>query len=323
VQQMVRLMDDLLDVSRIGHGKMTLRKQRVTLTTVIDRAIETSRPGIDDKGQELTINLPAEPILLEADPSRLAQVFSNLLNNAAKYTQTGGEILLTAEHRDSEVVITVKDNGVGIISELLPLIFDLFVQGQSSAESGRSGLGLGLTLVRTLVELHGGTVEARSDGPGRGSEFVVRLPSAEIGAISENPDDELERTAPTTGHRKRILVVEDMKVQADMLVALLELHGHEVRAVNNGPDALKMLTEFLPDVALIDVGLPGMDGYSLARLIREQQKFNHIVLIAQTGWVGEEDRQRSRAAGFNHHLAKPIDYHRLAEILAGVTGDET
>jgi CheY-like chemotaxis protein len=207
---------------------------------------------------------------------------------------------------------------------LLPLIFDLFVQGKSSAESERSGLGLGLTLVRTLVELHGGTVEARSDGPGRGSEFVVRLPIADIATISENPDSEFAQTAqPTTGHRKRILVVEDMKVQADMLVALLELHGHEVRGVNNGPDALKMLTEFLPDVALIDVGLPGMDGYSLARLIREQQKFNHIVLIAQTGWVGEEDRQRSRAAGFDHHLAKPIDYNRLAEILAGVTRDDT
>jgi signal transduction histidine kinase/ActR/RegA family two-component response regulator len=324
VQHMVRLMDDLLDVSRIGHGKMTLRKRQVALTTVITSAIETSRPGIDDKGQELTVNLPAEQILLEADPSRLSQVFSNLLNNAAKYTETRGKILLTAELQDSEVVITVKDNGVGIVSELLPLIFDLFVQGQSSAENERSGLGLGLMLVRTLVELHGGTVEARSDGPGRGSEFVVRLPIADIATISENPDSEFAQTAqPTTGQRKRILVVEDMKVQAEMLVALLELHGHEVRAVNNGPDALKMLTEFLPDVALIDVGLPGMNGYSLARLIREQQKFNHIVLIAQTGWVGEEDRQRSRAAGFNHHLAKPIDYNRLAEILAGVTGDDT
>jgi two-component system CheB/CheR fusion protein len=324
VQQMVRLMDDLLDVGRIGHGKMTLRKRRVALTTVINSAIETSRSGIDDKGQELTVNLPGENILLEADPSRLSQVFSNLLNNAAKYTQTGGQILLTAEHQDSEVFVTFKDNGVGIASELLPLIFDLFVQGRSSRDSERSGLGIGLTLVRTLVELHGGTVEARSDGPARGSEFVVRLPIAGIATISENPDNEFAQTAQrTTGHRKRILVVEDMKVQADMLVALLELHGHEVRAVNNGPDALKMLTEFLPDVALIDVGLPGMDGYSLARLIREQQKFNHIVLIAQTGWVGEEDRQRSRAAGFDHHLAKPIDYNRLAEILAGVTGDET
>jgi two-component system, chemotaxis family, CheB/CheR fusion protein len=323
VQQMVRLMDDLLDVGRIAHGKFILRKEQVTLTTVINRAIETSRSGIDDKGHELTVNLPAENILLEADPSRLSQVFSNLLNNAVKYTQTGGQILLTAEHQDSEVVVTVKDNGLGIASELLPLIFDLFVQGRSSRDSERSGLGIGLTLVRTLVELHGGIVEARSDGRGRGSEFVVRLPIAGIATISENPDNEFEQTAPTTRQRKRILVVEDMKVQADMLVALLELHGHEVRAVNNGPDALKMLTEFLPDVALIDVGLPGMDGYSLARLIREQQKFNHIVLIAQTGWVGEEDQQRSRAAGFDHHLAKPIDYNRLAEILAGVTGDDT
>jgi two-component system CheB/CheR fusion protein len=324
VQHMVRLMDDLLDVGRIAHGKFILRKERVTLTTVINHAIETSRPGIDNKGQELTVNLPSEHILLEADPSRLSQVFSNLLNNAAKYTQTGGQILLTAKPQDSEVVVTVKDNGLGIASELLPLIFDLFVQGESSPESERSGLGLGLTLVRTLVELHGGTVEVRSDGPGRGSEFVVRLPIVEIGAISENPDNEFEQTPqPTTGQRKRILVVEDLEVQAKVLVMLLELQGHEVRAVNNGPNALKMLTEFLPDVALIDVGLPGMDGYNLAHLIREQQKFNHIVLIAQTGWVGEEDRERSRAAGFDHHLAKPTDYHRLAEILAGVTGDET
>jgi two-component system CheB/CheR fusion protein len=324
VQQMVRLMDDLLDVGRIAHGKLILRKERVSLTTVIERAIETSCPGIDDKGQEFTVTLPSQQILLEADPSRLSQVFSNLLNNAVKYTQTGGKIVLTAEHQDSEVVVTVKDTGVGIAVELLPLIFDLFVQGKSSAESERSGLGLGLTLVRTLVELHGGTVEARSEGPGRGSEFVVRLPIAGIATVSENPDNEFAQTAqPTTGHRKRILVVEDLELQAKALVMLLELQGHEVRAVNNGPDALKMLTEFLPDVALIDVGLPGMNGYSLARLIREQQKFNHIVLIAQTGWVREEDRQRSRAAGFDHHLAKPIDYHRLAEILAGVTGDET
>jgi signal transduction histidine kinase len=223
VQHMVRLMDDLLDVSRIGHGKMTLRKRQVALTTVITSAIETSRPGIDDKGQELTVNLPAEQILLEADPSRLSQVFSNLLNNAAKYTETRGKILLTAELQDSEVVITVKDNGVGIVSELLPLIFDLFVQGQSSAENERSGLGLGLMLVRTLVELHGGTVEARSDGPGRGSEFVVRLPIADIATISENPDSEFAQTAqPTTGQRKRILVVEDMKVQAEMLVGRAE-----------------------------------------------------------------------------------------------------
>jgi two-component system CheB/CheR fusion protein len=316
VRQMVRLMDDLLDVGRIAHGKIILRKERASLTDVINSAIETSRAGIDDQRQELTVTLPSEDLLLEADPTRLSQVFSNLLNNAAKYTQTGGKILLTAERQDSEVVVTVKDNGCGIAVELLPLIFDLFVQGNPSPGRDRSGLGLGLTLARNLVELHGGTVEARSDGPGRGSEFVVRLPIVEIRAMIENQGSEIQQIAqPTIQRRLRILVVDDMKLQAKSLAILLESMGHETRIAYNGPEALETLADFLPDVALIDVGLPGMDGYSLGRLIREQPQFKHIVLVAQTGWGREEDRERSRQAGFDHHLVKPVDLQRLEEIV--------
>ena len=206
------------------------------------------------------------------------------------------------------MVITVKDNGFGIAAELLPLIFDLFVQGNHSPEQDRSGLGLGLTLTRNLIELHGGTVEARSDGPGRGSEFVVRLPIVEIRAMIENQESEFQQIAQPTGQQRlRILIVEDMEFQAESLTLFLESMGDETRISSNGPQALETLAGFIPDVALINVGLPGMDGYTLGRLIGAQPQLKHVVLIAQTGWAREEDRERSRQAGFDHHLVKPLD----------------
>jgi CheY-like chemotaxis protein/anti-sigma regulatory factor (Ser/Thr protein kinase) len=286
------------------------------LTSVIDSAIETSKPLVDERRQQLTVNLPAERIVLNADYRRLSQVFSNLLNNAAKYTPNGGRILLTAERQDNAVVVSIKDNGIGIRADLLSDIFEIFVQAKSSHESDRGGLGLGLTLVRSLVELHGGTVEARSEGLGRGSKFLVRLPIAEIDSVIADQDRTLQPKAQSAAEKgRRILVVDDLAIQAKSLAILLQLRGHDVRIAHNGPEALQILQEFPAEVALIDIGLPGMDGYSLAGRIREQPQFSKTVLIAQTGWAMEDDRLRSREAGFDYHLAKPIDHDRLHEIL--------
>ncbi len=316
VQQMVRIMDDLLDVGRITHDKLSLRRERILLTSVIDSAIETSNPLVDERRQQLAVNLPAERIVLDADYRRLSQVVSNLLNNAAKYTPNGGRILLTAERQDNAVVVSIKDNGIGISAELLPDIFDIFVQAKSSHESERGGLGLGLTLVRSLVELHGGNVEARSAGVGQGSEFRVRLPIAEIDPLIENQESKLQQNAPSTAEKSlRILIVDDLPTQAKSLAILLKLKGHDVRIAHDGAEALQILQEFPADVALLDIGLPGMDGYSLARRIREQPQFRTTVLVAQTGWAHEDDHLRSREAGFDYHLAKPIDHDRLHEIL--------
>ena len=315
VQQMIRIMDDLLDVGRITHEKLSLRREQILLTSVIDSAIETSKPLIDERRQQLTVDLPAERIVLNADYRRLSQVFSNLVNNAAKYTPNGGRILLAAKRQDNDVMVSVKDNGIGISAELLPDIFDIFVQAKSSQESERGGLGLGLTLVRSLVELHGGNVEARSDGLGHGSEFVVRIPIAELDPLIESQESKLH--APFTAEKsRRILIVEDLLNQAKSLAMLLKIHGHDVRIAHDGPDALQILQEFPAEVALIDIGLPGMDGYSLARRIREQPQFRTTVLVAQTGWAHEDDRLRSQEAGFDYHLAKPIDHGRLHEILS-------
>jgi CheY-like chemotaxis protein len=215
------------------------------------------------------------------------------------------------------VVVSIKDNGIGIRAELLPDVFEIFVQAKSSHESERGGLGFGLTLVRSLVELHGGHVEARSEGLGHGSEFLVQIPIAEIDSLIENQESKLPPNAPSTAEKsRRILIVDDLLPQAKSLAVLLQLRGHDVRIAHDGPHALQILQEFSADVALVDIGLPGMDGYSLARRIREQPQFRTTVLVAQTGWAHEDDRLRSQEAGFNYHLAKPIDHDRLHEILS-------
>jgi len=315
--QINRLLDDLLDISRISTGKLSFQKQRIDVATAVNTAVETSRPMIDEAGHKLTINLPAELLMVEADPTRLAQVFSNLLNNAAKFTESGGHIRVAVERQDGRAVVRVKDSGIGISPELLPKVFDMFVQGDMMAERTHGGLGLGLTLARDIVEFHGGSIEARSEGTGRGSEFIVSLPLSDVPLSTEVTDsaDPAKMTAPQARSRMRIVVVDDNKNQAQSLQRLLQAMGHDVRVAYDGASAMKLMTNFVPDFALIDLGLPRMNGYDLARWLCKQPQFQHVTLIAQTGWGREEDRKQARDAGYDHHLVKPIDPQRLAEIL--------
>jgi PAS domain S-box-containing protein len=315
VHQMTRLVDDLLDVSRITRGKIELRKQRVDLATIVNSAVEASRPLIEKWSHELTVTVPPQPIYLEADPARLAQVLSNLLNNAAKYTDQGGRIGLTVERQGGQVLIRVRDNGIGISAEMQSRVFDLFTQVDLSVERSEGGLGIGLTLAQRLVEMHGGSVEARSDGPGKGSEFIVRLPMA----------GDLQRKGPqgTAGGEElaappaqRILVVDDNRDAADSLGMLLRMMGNEVHTAHDGLEAVGAVATFQPDVVLLDLGLPKLNGYEVARRIREQEGGADILLVALTGWGQEEDRRRSREAGFDRHMTKPVEFDTLRKLLA-------
>jgi PAS domain S-box-containing protein len=311
VAQMARLLDDLLDVSRLSLHKLRLRKGRVTLASVIDSALETSRPLIDAGRHELRVTLPDEPVHLDADPVRLAQVFANLLNNAAKYTDRGGVIRLTAERGGGEVVATVKDTGIGIAAEVLPRIFETFSQATPALERAQGGLGIGLSLVRGLVELHGGSVVARSDGPGAGSEFTVRLPAAAAPRREQPPGG----VAPPSPAGCRIVAADDCRDAADSLAMLLRLMGNEVRTAGDGQEAVEVAEAFRPDVALLDIGMPRLNGYEVARRIREQPWGKDVFLVALTGWGQEEDRRRSQEAGFNSHLVKPVDPAALEQLL--------
>jgi CheY-like chemotaxis protein/two-component sensor histidine kinase len=308
-------MEDLLDVSRITRGKLELRKEPIALESLITNAIETARPQIDAAGHRLTVSLPAESMNLHGDRVRLSQVFSNLLNNAAKYTERGGQIWVNVERQENYAAVTVKDNGIGIAPELLPGIFEMFVQVDSSMGRRQGGLGLGLTLARELVRLHGGSIEAKSAGRGQGSEFAVRLPLAQV-AVSQHGRSGPQREDLQPKISRRILVVDDSAVQAKSLAMLLRVTGHDVRTAASGSEALQIIAQFVPEVALIDIGLPEMNGYELARAIRSRPESSGMVLIAQTGWGREEDRKRSREAGFDHHLTKPIDHPLLRAILA-------
>jgi signal transduction histidine kinase/ActR/RegA family two-component response regulator len=314
VQQMVHLIDDLLDISRITRGKVELRKERVELAAVIQDALEACRPLIEAGGHELTVSLPPEPVTLEADPTRLAQVFSNLLNNAAKYTPPGGSIRLTAERQGDEIAVKIRDTGIGIPADMLPRIFEMFTQVDRSLERSQGGLGIGLSLVRGLVELHGGSVEAHSEGPGRGSEFLVRLsihPPARATHAAQG--DSQQAAAP----RHRILVVDDNRDAADSLALLLTLQGSEVRTAYDGLEAIEAAAAFDPDVVLSDLGMPRMNGYEAAQKIREQCS-GKVVLVAMTGWGQEEDKRKSSEAGFDFHLVKPVDLDDLEELLASL-----
>jgi signal transduction histidine kinase len=319
VQQLVRLVDDLLDVSRITLDKLELRKERVTLAMIVQAAIEASQPLIEQYEHELTVTLPLEPVDLDADLARLAQVFLNLLNNAAKYTERGGRIRLAAEREGGDVVVRVQDSGVGIAADMLPRVFEMFLQVDRPLERSQGGLGIGLTLVKRLLQMHGGSIEARSAGPGKGSEFVVRLPVAPEplrGAIAA--DGEREPAAPTSRHR--ILVVDDNRDAAETLAELLGLTGNDLRTAHDGVEAVEVASGFRPDVVLLDIGLPRMDGYEVAQKIREQPWGRDMVLVAVTGWGQEEDRRRSREAGFDHHLIKPVEPDALLKLLASLAG---
>jgi PAS domain S-box-containing protein len=311
--QLTRLVDDLLDVSRITKGKIALRKERVELAAVVGSAVEGSRPLVEKWGHELTVTLPPEPVHLEADPTRLAQILLNLLNNAAKYTEQGGRIWLTAEREGEAVVIRVKDTGVGIPAEMLPRVFELFTQAERSLERAQGGLGIGLTLVQRLVQMHGGSVEARSEGPGKGSEFVVRLPAARAG--DEGAPGAGEGGQAPAAPRSRILVVDDNRDAADSLAVLLRLMGHEVHTAHDGLEAVGAATVLRPDVVLLDIGLPKLNGYDAARRVR-QERGEGVMLIALTGWGQEEDRRLSREAGFDYHLTKPVELGALQQLLA-------
>jgi PAS domain S-box-containing protein len=312
-QQMVRLIDDLLDVSRITRGTVELRKCRVELSRVVESAVETARPVIEQFGHKLEVQLPKRPVVLEADPTRLAQVISNLLNNAAKYMPRGGSIRLAAECRGGSVVISVKDSGIGIPAEMLQRIFDIFIQVDGSLERSHGGLGIGLTLVKRLVEMHGGTVEARSGGVDRGSEFIVRLPIV-VGLLKEPGVAQNQ----FVGGRaiRRILVVDDNENAAHMLAMLLKALGNDVRAAYDGLTALETAAQFQPDVVLLDIGMPKMDGYETARRMRREPWGKEMVLAALTGWGQETDKRRTREAGFDHHFVKPVEPNILQSFLA-------
>ena len=312
--QMVRLVDDLLDVSRITRNKLELRKERVELSAIVSSAVETSRPVIESCGHDLTVSVPPVPIYLEADLTRLAQVFSNLLNNAAKYTEKGGHIRLTAERQDDEAVVKVTDTGMGIPPAMLPKVFDMFTQVDRTLERSQGGLGIGLTLVWRLVDMHGGRVSVSSEGLGRGSEFVVRLPVLVEKPLSLAPEPALAEPAPTTA--RRILVVDDNQDSAMSLAMLLELTGNETRTAYDGLAAVEEAAAFRPDVVLLDIGMPKLNGYEAARKIREQPWGKEMVLVALTGWGQDEDRRRSNEAGFNSHMVKPVDYAALIKMLS-------
>jgi signal transduction histidine kinase/ActR/RegA family two-component response regulator len=315
VGQMTRLVDDLLDMSRITRGKIELRKERTELVPIVNQAVEAVRALYRGADRELTITLPPQPVHLHADPTRLAQVVGNLLNNACKFTDKGGHVWLTVEQEGEQAVIRVRDNGIGIAAEQLPRLFEMFAQVDTSLERSRDGLGIGLTLVKTLVELHGGTVEAHSDGLGRGSEFAIRLPIS-----VETPKLLSPATAsePTPAVRRRILIVDDNEDGAESLAILLRLDGHETQTSHDGVEAIEAAERFRPDAVLLDIGLPKLNGYEVCRRIREEPWGKDMVLVALTGWGQEEDRRRSREAGFNSHMVKPVNHDVLMKLLASL-----
>lgn len=316
--QMVRLVDDLLDNSRISQGKLTLQKQRIELAAVLSNAVETSRPHIDAGGHRLTVVAPPNPIFVDADGTRLAQVFSNLLNNSAKFTRPGGRIEVNVEIQAGDVVVSIKDTGIGISPEKLPRIFEMFMQVDHSLEKAHGGLGIGLTLVKKLVEMHGGGVEARSDGHGRGSEFVVRLPGAgpAVQELKIPSADESVNSSAGASDGLRILVADDNRDAADTLAMLLTILGHQVRTANDGLRAIDEAAAFQPDVILMDIGMPRLNGYEACRRIREQAGGEKVFLVALTGWGQDDDKRRSMEAGFDCHMLKPITIATLEKLLA-------
>jgi len=315
IEHLVRLVDDLLEVSRITRGKIELRPEKIDLAAILRNAIETSRPAIEGAGHHLLVETGAETLVLNADPVRLAQVFSNLLNNAAKYTEPGGTIWITVERRGPDVVVCVRDSGVGIPPEMLPRVFDLFTQIDRTLGRAQGGIGIGLALVRNLVEMHHGSVEAHSEGLGHGTSIVVRLPLV--------ADADVEQSGPGNASTRpkvdrRILVIDDDHDVADSFVIFLRTLGATAQAAYSGAEGLESLRRFRPDIIFLDIGMPRLDGYETARLIRQLPEGANVVLVALTGWGQEQIHERARAAGFDYHLTKPADLDELETLLASL-----
>jgi signal transduction histidine kinase/CheY-like chemotaxis protein len=319
VTQMTRLIDDLMDVSRITRGTFELRREHVALDEVVRVAVETSRPIIESSGHDLRVELPPEPINLDADVVRLAQVFSNLLNNSAKYTGPGGRIAVTAERDGNMVSVAVQDSGVGIPTAMLTRVFEPFTQLDNSLERTRGGLGIGLALAKRLVEMHGGVIEAHSRGTGLGSRFVVRLPvSARQSVVRPSVLEGPGPVSTVSRGRRRILVADDNNDSATSLSILLNDAGYDIRTAGDGVQALETAAQFRPDIALLDIGMPKLNGYEVARQIRNQPWGRHVLLIALTGWGGAEHRQQTAQVGFDHHLTKPVDPAALTRLLVSL-----
>lgn len=315
--QMVRLIDDLLDVSRISTGKLALRKERIELANVINNAVDTARPIIEAAEHELSISLPPHPVYLDADAMRLAQVFSNLLNNAAKYTNRGGKIWLDARCDDGELVVSVRDTGIGIPPEALSSVFEMFTQLHPSLGKEQGGLGIGLMLVKQLLGMHGGSIEAFSEGAGKGAEFIVRMPTAAAAAKAEAPGQEDDWRAASGGCR--ILIADDNADAADSMGMMLRMMGNDVRIAYNGLEAIDEAVKFRPDVALLDIGMPQLNGYETARRLREYPWGKRMILIALTGWGQEDDKRKAAEAGFHQHFTKPVHPAELLKLIAGLS----
>lgn len=318
IGQIARLVDDLLEVSRIAEGKLEIRAKEVDLASVIRAATETSRALIDASSHTLEISLPYEPVVLTADPTRLLQVMQNLLNNAAKYTPAGGSIWLDMKREGAEAVVRIRDTGIGISAEHLPSIFEIFAQLSPGLPRSQGGLGIGLSLVKALVERHGGTVAVHSAGTGRGSEFIVRLPID--GALSVT-GSAAPRSANDLHRALRILIIDDNADTATSLAMLLELDGHDTKTASDGVTGISLLDEFAPEAVILDIELPGLDGYEVAARIRERATGSHITLIALTGWAQSQDKENALSAGFDFHLTKPVDYDQLIKILNASNGE--
>jgi signal transduction histidine kinase len=312
--QMVRLVDDLLDVSRISRDALELRTERADLASILRSALETSRPLIGQARQALVVKMPPDPIWVDADVTRLAQVFSNLLNNASKYSSEGGNIHLTVERLEGHATIAVRDDGIGIPPDMLSKVFDMFTQIDRSLEKTQGGLGMGLTIVRRLVEMHGGTVEARSEGIGKGSEFVVQVPLAAPEGAAGRPARVVAEPAAPVG--RKILVVDDHKDSARSMAMMLELMGNRTQVAHDGIEALEVAAEFRPEVILLDIGMPRLNGYETARRVRESAWGKDVLLVALTGWGQDVDKARSAEAGFDVHLVKPVASEVLVKLLA-------
>jgi PAS domain S-box-containing protein len=315
LQHMVRLVDDLLDVSRISRGKLRLQKERLLLADVVNQALEVCESLVKQQGDEVLVTLPEEPIYVDADKTRLAQALCNLLNNAVKYSDPGNKVWLTVRREGEEAVISVKDQGVGIPPAMLGRVFDLFTQVDRSLEKAQGGLGVGLTIVKRLIELHGGSVEARSEGHGKGSEFIVRMPMAHTPLRRQMAADGVPAV---DGAGRRILLADDNQDAADSLQLLLQMMGHEVRTAYDGLEAVAIAEEFRPDVILLDIGMPNLNGYDACRRIREAPWGKQAVILALTGWGQEEDKRRSLEAGFSGHLVKPVEPAELERLLTGI-----